>query len=92
MVRHTGMMSGDWLRMRSEDWYANICNDLVFILLMVDSTFTCTLHCTLPVIRMGARLLLMASGVDESLCAQLNSITGGTNSFVRVLTYTACDK
>ena len=33
----------------------------------------------------------MAGEVDESLCAQLNSITGGTNSFVRVLTYTACD-
>jgi hypothetical protein len=43
----------------------------VYLSIMVDTTVTCTLHCTLPAIRMGARLILMAGGVDESLCAQI---------------------
>jgi len=72
MARYRGMMSVDWLRMRSAGWCAKICNELVFeYLLMVDTTVTYALHCKLPAVRMGARLLLMAGGVDESLCAQI---------------------
>jgi hypothetical protein len=63
----------------------------VWVLLLADTTFTCTLHFTLPTIGMGARLLLMTDGVNESLCAQLNSNTRGTDSFIRVLTCIGSD-
>jgi len=30
MARYRGMMSGDWLRMRSAEWCAKISNELVY--------------------------------------------------------------
>lgn len=66
--------------MRFADW-CTICNEL-----MVGSfsRLTCVSHFTLST--MVPRLLLMAGGMDENLCVQLNSNTGSRDSIIRALT------